>query len=139
MLHFIEAFSIVIIKEEFMMKLWHTLRALALAAVLLVGISVANAPSADAKALTLVNNTGYDIVVLNCVPTNATTWWEDVLGNDIWRNGTSVDIDFDKWALKDKWDFKAHYSDGYSDEWYGVNVRNVSKIVLRKDGTNDYY
>lgn len=121
------------------MKLWQTLRTLALAAVLLVGISVANAPTADAKDLTLINKTGYDIVVLNCVPADSTTWWEDVLGNDIWANGTSVTIDFDKWALKDKWDFKAHYSDGSSDEWYDVDVRNVSTIILNKNGTNEYY
>ena len=121
------------------MKLWKTLRAFALAAVLLIGVSAVDMSSADAKELTLVNKTGYDIIVLNCVPTSATNWWEDVLGNDIWANGTSITIDFDKWALAEKWDFKAHYNDGFSDEWFGVNVRNVDAIILNKDGSNSYY
>lgn len=117
----------------------NTIRALALAAILLVGISAVNTSTADAKDLTLVNRTGYDIVVLNCVPASADNWWEDVLGNSIWPDGKSITINFDNWATAEKWDFKAHYSDGFSDEWTGVNVRNVDTIILNKDGSNSYY
>ena len=122
-----------------MKNLWHVVRTFALAAVLLVGTSAVNVPTADAKDVTLINRTGYDIIVLNCVPASATDWWEDILGNTIWANGTSVTINFENWATAEKWDFKAHYSDGYSDEWFNVNVRNVDTIVLNKDGTNSYY
>lgn len=114
------------------------LRKLLLAFVLVLGMAVMSSPSADAKSLSLVNKTGYDIVVLNCTPTISTQWYEDVLGNDIWRNGTTVTLDFDRWALSDTWDFRVHYANGYSEDWYGVNVRSVNTIILHKDGTNEY-
>ena len=46
-----------------------------------------SAPSADAKDLNLVNRTGEDIIVLNCTPSISDTWYNDILGNSIWRNG----------------------------------------------------
>ena len=109
-----------------------------LAFVLVLGMAIAVSPAADAKALALVNKTGEDIVVLNCSPTISDQWYNDVLGNSIWANGTTITLDFDRWALCDTWDFKVHYVDGYSEDWYGVNVRNVNTIILHRDGRNEY-
>ena len=118
---------------------WKLVRMLALVAILFAGAASVNTATADAKSLTLVNRTGVDIVVLNCVPVHATTWWEDVLGDAIWRNGDSVTIDFSRQAANSTlWDFKAHYSDGSSDSWYDVDVSRTSTIILNRDGTNDY-
>ena len=107
---------------------------------LLVALVMAFAISgtAAAKDITLINQTGYDIVVLNCTATSSNYWYDDVLGNDIWYNGRSIVLDFDRWTMSDTWDFKAHYSDGYSDEWDRVNIRQVNTIILNKDGTNTY-
>lgn len=105
---------------------------------LALSLAVLSAPTADAKALNLVNNTGETIVVLNCSPTISSQWYNDVLGNSVWVNGETITLDFDRWALSDTWDFKVHYTDGYSEDWYGVNVRNVNTIILHKNGTNEY-
>ncbi len=109
-----------------------------LAFALVLSLAALSAPSADAKALALVNKTGEDIVVLNCSPTISSQWYTDVLGDSIWRNGTTITLDFDRWALSDTWDFKVHYVDGYSEDWYGVNVNNVNTIILHKNGKNEY-
>ena len=114
------------------------LQKLLLAFVLMLGVSLVSSPAADAKDLNLVNRTGEDIIVLNCTPSISDTWYNDVLGNSIWRNGETIIIDFDRWMLSDTWDFKVHYSDGYSEDWYGVNVRTVNTIILKKNGVNEY-
>ena len=103
-----------------------------------LSIFALGAPTADAKDLALVNKTGEDIIVLNCSPTISDVWYNDVLGNSIWRNGETITLDFDRWMLSDTWDFKVHYSDGYSEDWYGVNVRSVNTIILYKNGRNEY-
>jgi len=119
---------------------WQILRMLALVAVLFVGASAVNTSTADARSLTLINKTGVDIVVLNCVPDHARTWWEDVLGDTIWRNGESVTIDFTRYAAEASlWDFQAHYADGYVDSWYDVDVLRTNTIVMLKNGRNEYY
>ena len=114
------------------------LQKLLLAFVLLAGVVLAGSPTADAKDLNLVNKTGEDIIVLNCTPSISDTWYNDILGNSIWRNGETITLDFDRWMLSDTWDFKVHYSDGYSEDWYDVNVRSVNTIILYKDGRNEY-
>ena len=119
------------------MKKFH-LQKLFMAFALVLGLVMMSAPSADAKDLNLVNRTGEDIIVLNCSPSISDSWYNDILGNSIWRNGETIIIDFDRWMLSDTWDFKVHYSDGYSEDWYGVNVRTVNTIILKKNGVNEY-
>ncbi len=108
------------------------LHKLFMAFALVLGLVMMSAPSADAKALSLVNRTGEDIIVLNCTPSISD------LGNSIWRNGETITLDFDRWMLSDTWDFKVHYRDGYSEDWYGVDVRTVNTIILKKNGVNEY-
>ena len=114
------------------------LRKFFLAVAFVLGLAMMASPSADAKELTLVNNTGRDIIVLNCSPTISTQWYEDVLGDDIWPNGTTVTLDFDRWCFSDTWDFLVHYENGQYEDWDRVNVRTVNTIILRPDGTNEY-
>ena len=55
------------------------------------------------------------------------------------KNGESVTTDFDKWSANNYlWDFQTHYSNGYSDAWYSVDVTRANKIILHNDGTNGY-
>ena len=114
------------------------LQKLFLALVLAVGVVLAGSPTADAKDLALVNTTGADIIVLNCSPTISTSWYNDVLGSDIWPNGTTITLDFDRWSLSDTWDFQVHYADGSSEDWRQVNVRDVNTIILHPNGRNEY-
>lgn len=114
------------------------LRKLFLAFVMVLGLTFMGSSTADAKDLALVNNTGYTIVVLNCSPTISNQWYEDVLGNSVWENGTTVILDFDRWALCDTWDFKVHYSNGDSEDWRDVNVNSVNTIILQPNGVNTY-
>ena len=109
-----------------------------MAFALVLGLVMMSAPSADAKALNLVNKTGEDIIVLNCTPSISDSWFNDVLGNSIWRNGETIILDFDRWMLSDTWDFKVHYADGTSEDWYDVNVRTVNTIILYNNGRNEY-
>ena len=105
---------------------------------LVLGMVIASSPAADTKDLTMVNKTGADIIVMNCSPSISDSWYNDVLGDEIWPNGTTITLDFDRWMLSDTWDFKVHYGDGTSDSWYDVDVRHVNTIILHKDGTNEY-
>ena len=114
------------------------LQKLFLALVLAVGVVLVGSPTADAKELALVNKTGENIIVLNCSPTISTSWYNDVLGNDIWPNGTTITLDFDPWALSETWDFQVHHADGGSEDWYQVNVRDVNTIILHPNGRNEY-
>ena len=113
-------------------------RKLLMVFALVLGMAVVSSPSADAKALSLVNNTGADIVVMNCSPSSSGSWYEDVLGNSTWPAGTTITLDFDSWAMADTWDFKVHYANGASEDWYGVNVRTVNTIILKPNGVNEY-
>ena len=117
------------------LKMW---RMLMVSFVFMLELALVNTPTADAKSVAMINSTGADIVVLNCSPASSHDWQEDVLGNEIWENGETIWLDFDRWSLAEKWDFKVHYSDGYSDEWYGVEVKHTNKIILHIDGTMEY-
>ena len=114
------------------------LHKLFLAFVMVLGLAIMGSSTADAKDLNLVNNTGKTIVVFNCSPTISTQWYEDLLGNGVWENGTTFTLDFDRLALSENWDFKVHYRDGSSEDWYNANVNNVNTIILRPNGVNEY-
>ena len=109
-----------------------------LAFVMVAGVALASSPTADAKMLALVNKTGRDIIVFNCSPTTSSSWHDDVLGDDIWPNGSTVTIDFDRWELAKTWDFQVHYSDGDSEDWRNVNVQEVDTIILHPNGRNEF-
>jgi hypothetical protein len=127
----------VILQEEKVMRKFD-LHKLFLAVVMVLGLAIMGSSTADAKDLNLVNNTGKTIVVFNCSPTISTQWYEDLLGNGVWENGTTFTLDFDRLALSENWDFKVHYRDGSSEDWYNVNVNNVNTIILRPNGVNEY-
>lgn len=110
------------------------LAGLALATVL----AAPSVASAQAKQnFTLVNKTGYTISEVYVAPSKSKSWEEDILGQDVMPNATTVDIRFSRKDKTCMWDLKVVYDDGESAEWDNFNLCQVSKITIsynRKSG-----
>ena len=116
------------------------MQSITFAVVLLAAMIFANPGTADAKNVTFINNTGNDIVVLNCTPASSKFWLNDLLGDSVLKNGDSItlDFDFERWALHETWNFQAHYSNGYADAWNEVDVWQKDRVTFRKGGSFSY-
>ena len=101
----------------------------ALAAAWLLA-SPANAGQQD---FVLLNETGYTIQQVYVSPSNARSWEEDVLGDDVLMDGTRETIRFSRSEDTCLWDLKAVYEDGESAEWQGLNLCEVSVVGIGYD------
>lgn len=87
----------------------------------------------------LENRTGYKISEVYVSPSKASTWEEDVLGEDRLANGETVAIRFSRSDKSCKWDLKVVYDDGDTSEWEDFDLCKISIIRLfydRKKGTS---
>jgi hypothetical protein len=73
----------------------------------------------------IINDTSYDIVEFYGSQVDAKTWEEDILGSDILRSGSNVDVNFDDGTGYCLFDFRAIFEDG--DELVRKNI-NVCEI-----------
>lgn len=106
------------------------------AATALVTAVLALAPGLALAAnqdFTLVNNSGREVDSVFVSKVSSNNWEEDVMGRDTLSAGESVDISFDKGEHACRWDLKVVYHGGGQDSWSGVNLCNVSKVVLFQD------
>lgn len=81
------------------------------------------------RRVRIVNNTGFTIVEFYGSHRDATSWQEDILGNDVLPSGSSVSINFDDGTGYCVFDFKAIFSDGDKLEKYGVNVCEIGTFT----------
>lgn len=95
----------------------------AVAAALLLSLQ-APTGAADRK-VTIINDTGYDIVEFYGSQVDAQTWEEDILGSDVLSAGSSVDINFDDGTGYCMFDFRAVFEDGDELVRKGINVCEV--------------
>lgn len=85
---------------------------------------------ASSEIFTVVNKTGYDINEIYISPTRNDTWEEDLLGLDILAKDDRTRIDFSKSEDSCLWDMKVIYTDGDESVWDGLNLCEISTVVL---------
>lgn len=82
------------------------------------------------------NNSGYTVQRMYCSATSS--WEEDVLGNDVLRNGQSFKLTFPASQTARYWDIKVVLSGGTEWYWTGLDLFNISQITLDSSGTIHY-
>jgi hypothetical protein len=93
--------------------------------------------SAGDQDFTLVNRTGVAISELYISSAKTDDWEEDVLGQDVLADGASVHITFSPKERASKWDLKIVDADGDEVTWEGLNLKEISKVILRYDKSGD--
>lgn len=104
-----------------------------LLAATLGAVTAASIPTVAAaldRRVRIVNNTGFTMVRFYGSHTDARTWQEDILGNDVLPSGSSVVIDFDDGTGYCIFDFKAVFSDGDEVEVYDKNVCELGTFTF---------
>lgn len=82
------------------------------------------------RNVTVINNTGQDIIRFYGSNAGTSSWEEDILGQDILPRGSSVNIDFYDGSGYCEFDFKAELANGSTRETYGVDVCRVSSVTI---------
>jgi hypothetical protein len=100
----------------------------AIAATFLLSASIAQAQSKQDFRLT--NKTGYTIDKVFVAPSKSNDWEEDILGQDVLKNGSWVNITFPKKNKVCSYDVKVVYDDDTPAEWYNFNLCEISKISI---------
>ena len=114
-------------------------KTLFMAAFMAVAVVMAASPVAFAGAqdFYLVNNTGYDIYVVNVSPASSDNWEEDVLGSSILPNGESVRVNFGVGNTQ-YWDLQVKFQDGSGLYWESIDLLSYGQIILNGDGTANF-
>lgn len=110
-------------------------RLLVLLAACIFTSSLASSSAASAGQdrnldFTLVNKTGLTIVELYISTTKDDKWGEDVLGQDVLKDGAKVDIKFSSKETSCRWDLKIVDEDKDDVEWEDFNLCEISEITL---------
>src|SRR5688500_2217467 len=101
------------------------------AAIVVAG---AVATAQGTQDFTLVNKTGLAVNELYVSPSNDDEWGEDVLGQDILKNGEKVEIEFARKEKACKWDLKIVDEDDDPIVWEDIDLCKASEITLLYEG-----
>jgi hypothetical protein len=82
------------------------------------------------RNVTIINNTGQDIIRFYGSNAGTSSWEEDILGTSILPRGQSVNINFDDGTGYCTFDFKAELESGREREYYGIDVCRVSSFTV---------
>ena len=80
----------------------------------------------------ITNKTGYSIIYAYISPTTSEDWEEDVLGNDILRNGKTQRVDISGYDSP-IFDIRLEDEDGDSYTFWKVNVAKQDLVVTLDD------
>ena len=108
------------------------------AAAFAMTIGSAGLAQAANQDFTLVNRTGYTVKHVYVSAANASSWEDDVLGEDVLDTGELVKITFEKGTRGCSYDLKVVYDDGDASEWAKLNLCTISRVSIywdRKAGT----
>ena len=89
---------------------------------------------AVSRMTTLVNKTGLAINELYVSPSDDDEWGEDILGQDILKNGEKVEIEFARKEKTCKWDLKVIDEDDDPIVWEAIDLCKASEITLKYEG-----
>jgi hypothetical protein len=102
--------------------------AVAIAAMMVLAPTMASAAPQD---FDLDNATGYDLKNLYISPTDTNEWGDDVLGEDVLKDGQTVKIHFPEGRGEGcEWDLKVTYNDDTSHEWHNVNLCEITTVTI---------
>lgn len=97
-----------------------------------------DAAPASENDFILVNSTGYVLDQVYVSPTNTNEWEEDILGQDVLKDGEQVTIKFHPKATTGKYDLKVVYEvDKSSSIWTGLDLTTINKLTIKYDKAND--
>jgi hypothetical protein len=86
--------------------------------------------TAQNRNVTVINNTGQDIIRFYGSNAGTQSWEEDILGQGILPRGRSVNINFNDGTGACTFDFKAELASGNTREAYGIDVCRVSSVTI---------
>lgn len=120
------------------MTLTKTFKAFWLAMATLLGAATMAGPNAAAadsydRHVLIVNQTGQTIREFYASRVTTDDWEEDILGQDVLRNGQSVRIDIDDGTGACRFDFKAVLSNGVEIIRNNINVCQIRSFTFRAD------
>ena len=98
--------------------------------VMTLALTVTSASALD-RRVKIINQTGYTIVRFYGSHTDAGSWQEDILGNNVLPSGNSVMINFDDGTGYCIFDFRAEFDDGDVLEKFGVNICEIPSFTYR--------
>ena len=98
--------------------------AAALLAASLLTSSGANA--AEDRHVRIINETDHTMVRFYASNTAADSWQEDILGDDVLKPGSDVNINIDDGTGHCKYDFKAVFDNGSSLVKHNINVCEIT-------------
>jgi len=96
-----------------------------------------NVVFAGAQDFTLVNKTGVTITKLYVAPSKSNDWEENILAKDVLLDGETFDIAFSG-QKSTFWDIRVEDNKGNYSEWEHFNLKEVSKVTLKKNGQAEY-
>jgi hypothetical protein len=82
------------------------------------------------RNVTIINNTGQDVIRFYGSNAGTNSWEEDILGDDILPRGNAVNVNFDDGTGFCEFDFRAELENGSTREIYGVDVCQVSSVTI---------
>lgn len=117
---------------------------LVLSLCLLLGVAsflqaqdAAPAPASE-NDFVLVNSTGYVLDQVYVSPSKANEWEEDVLGQDVLKDGEQVTIKFHPKATTGNYDLKVVYEvDKSSSIWTDLDLTKINKLTIKYDKEKD--
>lgn len=86
----------------------------------------------------LTNDTGYDIGAVYVDPASSKHWSDDIMSEDVFADGESMDVTFSGDPDSCKWDIKVDWEGDYEPTvWESLNLCNISEITLQYDRETD--
>ncbi len=79
----------------------------------------------------LVNKTGTNIYSIFIAPHDSDEWGDDVMDEDILRNGESLDLEFHPKARAAKWDLRIEDKEGASVEWESLDLTKIHVLTIK--------
>ncbi|MDZ4815731.1 MAG: hypothetical protein SGI71_05645 [Verrucomicrobiota bacterium] len=79
----------------------------------------------------LINATGGNIVSVYIAPHDSDEWGDDVMTNDIIRDGENANIEFHPKTTVKLWDLRIEDKEGNSVEWESLDLSQIEKLTLK--------
>lgn len=113
-------------------------KVLLLGMLLVISLLFSSTVFAGAQDFELVNATGGIITHVYVSPSNSADWQDDILGKDVLGDGESVNITFKNGERATHWDIKVTYDNDSERYWEGFNLKTISSITIKADGSASY-
>ena len=102
-----------------------------IATTALIGaLLLAPAAMAQEQNFTVVNHTGYVVVMLHVSPADQDRWGPDILGAEVLANNETAEVSFAPQDDTCLWDIRVTYDDGAANDLRQVNLCEVSTVEL---------